>query len=165
MTKKIFDSAYAYCDETGEFLDFAYEDEKEYFQEFLNVLIEKYEKQYKTSVERLALVGRVGLWNGSPVGGKIISANANPIEHMGEVDRLTVEIDDEGLLTLYGGHHDGVHRMNLYLLTDNKLKNVVPDYYHYREQGYEDMERIYENLKPLKVTSTITGAYYGQQAS
>lgn len=144
--------------------DTAYQDEKDYFMEFLQSLIKSYEKRYRTTVERIALVGRVGLWNGSPVGGRIIDIDDNPIEYMGNVDNVDVTVDEEGVITIHGHHHDGTHSMNIYLLTENKLQKVAPDYLRFGDYDYRDMERIYENLKPLKM-GKVGIEYYGSYAS
>lgn len=130
--------------------DVAYEDEKDYFMEMLRSLIEGYEKRYRTTVDYIALVGRVGLWNGSPIGGRILQVDDNPIEYMGEVDNIEVTVDEDGLITINGYHHDGCHQMNLYILTKNKLKKVAPDFLNYGDYDYHEMERIYEQLNPLK---------------
>lgn len=80
------------------------------------------EKRYRTTVETIGLVGRVGLWNGSPVGGRLLRADRNPIEFMGDVDRVEATIEEDGTLAIRGYHHDGCHYMNIYLPTENKLK-------------------------------------------
>src|SRR5690625_5049798 len=108
-----------------------YEDELSYFFEFLNECINEYEKRYKTAIKHVAMAGHVGRWNGSPIGGRILSVDENPILHMGDVDKIEVRVDDDGVITLYGYHHDGTHKMNLYLLSENKLKRVMPDYLYY----------------------------------
>lgn len=144
--------------------NFAYDEEKMYFMEFLEILIKNYEKRYRTSVDYLGLVGRVGLWNGNPVGGRIIKSTNNPIEFMGNVDIIDVVLDDNGLITIRGYHHDGIHLMNLYLLTENKLKKVAPDFLRYGEYGHLEMEKIHKELRPLKAGKTGVG-YYGSYAS
>lgn len=141
-----------------------YEDEKNYFMEFLQNLIQNYEKQYRTTVECIGLVGRVGLWNGSPVGGRILNVDSNPIECMGQVDDVDVTVDEEGIITINGHHHDGSHRMNLYLLTKNKLRKVAPNYLHYGDYSYHEMENIYDNLKPLKA-GKVGIQYYGSYSA
>jgi hypothetical protein len=137
-----------------------YECEKDYFMECLQSLIQAYEKRYRTTVDSIGLVGRVGHWNGSPVGGRIIDVNQNPIEFMGSVDDVEVTVDKDGVIRIHGYHHDGSHCMNLYLLTENKLRKVTPDYLQYGDYNYRDMEVIYEQLKPLKM-GKIGVEYYG----
>jgi|SRR5690625_3365857 len=159
MTKILFNS----MDYVGEFgWDYlAYEEGSMYFNDFLQKLIEQYENQYKTDVLSLGIVGRVGLWNGNPVGGKIIDRSENPLNHMGSVDHIDVEVEEDGTITINGHHHDGTHRMNLYLLTRNKLRKTAPYYLDYRENHYEEIETIYEKLKPLKAKASLVNGFYG----
>lgn len=153
---------------TLEWCQDTYENEMSYFMSFMNAMIEAYEKRYRTTVVNIALAGRIGLWNENPIGGKIINATGNPLEHMGRVDTVEVEVDEEGLITINGHHHDGTHRMNIFLLTENKLKKVSPNFLEYGEFDVEDIESIYEKSAPLKMNNTgvgFYGAYKNQQAS
>ena len=121
----------------------AFEDDKSYFMGLLN-------KALPTNVERIGIVGRVGLWNATPIGGRIIECHQNPLEYMGNVDRIEAELDREGVVTICGYHHDGVHRMNLFLLDEEDLRELAPAYWHTGEQSPLDMEAIWEGLDPLK---------------
>ena len=161
MTKTIFDSS----NFVGEDSYFAYEDDRDFFFEFLNELITNYEKRYRTEVIGLRLGGTVGRWNGNPIGGKIIAVDSNPIEQMGSVETVEVVVEDDGVITILGHHHDGTHRMNIYLLTENKLKQVSPSYLNHNQVDYEDMERMVEHLKPLKCSQKVVESYYGPKAA
>lgn len=131
--------------------EMTYEDEISYIQKLIEKSIRHYEKRYRTTVRYLGIVGRLGLWNGNPVGGRIIYRHQNPLQFMGDVDRIEVTLDEDGLITILGHHHDGTHEMNLYVLTDNKLKKIAPNFFRYGESNYKDMERIYEELYPLRI--------------
>ena len=124
--------------------DSALEENKSYFMELLNEAISD------SGVERIGIVGRVGLWNATPIGGRIIECHQNPLDYMGNVDRVEVELDREGVVTICGYHHDGVHRMNLFLLDEEDLRELAPAYWHTGEQSPLDMEAIWEGLDPLK---------------
>ena len=137
MTKTIFDSS----NFVGEDSYFAYEDDRDFFFEFLNELITNYEKRYRTEVIRLGLGGTVGRWNGNPIGGKIIAVDSNPIEQMGSVETVEVVVEDDGVITILGHHHDG------------------------NQVDYGDMERMVEHLKPLKCSQKVVESYYGPKAA
>ena len=145
---------------TIEFSQMQWESEKDYFLNYLYEEVDRYEKRYKTSVTHFALVGKVGLWNGSPVGGKLIDYNENPLEHMGRVDEIEVVLNDDKTFTILGHHHDGAHRMDIYFMTENKLNKVVPDFVDYGSYDYEDIERIYDTYSPFKATS-VCANYFG----
>lgn len=127
----------------------AWEDEKDYFKSFLDEEIKKYEKRYNTTVEYIALAGRVGLWNGSPVGGRMIYRDENPLEYMGDVDSIEISIGEDRVITLLGHHHDGTHEMHIYFITENKVKQLINDD---GQWDYRDFEKIYEEFSPLKLT-------------
>ena len=146
--------------DTIEFSQMDWEAEKNHFFNYLQKEMERYEKRYKTSVTHFALVGTVGRWNGSPIGGKLIDYNENPIDHMGRVDEIEVVLNEDKTFTILGHHHDGTHRMDIYFMTENKLNKVVPDFVDYGNYDYQDIERIYEEYKPFKAT-TICADYYG----
>lgn len=145
---------------TIEFSQMDWESEKKYFMSYLEEEMEKYEKRYKTVVTHIALIGTVGRWNGSPVGGKLIYCNENPLEHMGNVDDIEVTLNDDKTFTVLGYHHDGCHRMDIHFMTENKLNKVAPDYLTYGDYDYQDIERIYEEYKPFKATA-ICANYFG----
>lgn len=126
--------------------DSAFKEDKSHFMELLNKAMD----DSTLDVERIGIVGRVGLWNANPVGGRIIECHQNPLDYMGNVDRVEVELDREGVVTICGHHHDGVHRMNLFLLDEEDLRELAPAYWHTGEQSPLDMEAIWEGLDPLK---------------
>ena len=130
-----------------------WDDEKSYFMEFLNEQIKAYEKRYNTTVEKIALAGHVGLWNGSPVGGTAFDVENNPLERMGNVDDVEVSVLEDNTIELSGHHHDGSHRMNIYFLTGNKLNQLDREWNSsYFDFDYSHFEFIYENFKPLTLT-------------
>lgn len=120
-----------------------WECEKEYFAEFLQEVVRSYEKRYRTKITHFALAGKVGIWNGSPIGGCFLKVNENPLEKMGNVDDIEVYVDDNGEMTILGHHHDGSHRMGIYLINE-KLYDQL------EEQDYKAFEWIYDNRKPIK---------------
>lgn len=135
------------------FDEFEWEAQREEFQMFLDEKIKKYEKQYKTLVSAIALVGQVGRWNGNFIGGRFIPLNDDPLDYMGDdIEDIEVKIADDGEILIYGHHHDGTHIMSIYLLTERMLERIAPNYLQYGEYSYTEMERIYKELKPLKIT-------------
>lgn len=138
----------------------AWEDEKAYFGSFLADAISAYEKRYRTTVEMIALAGSVGLWNGSPIGGKFLNTDDNPLEHMGDVDDIDVYIADDHEVTLRGHHHDGTHRMCIYFLPTALYENL-------RDRDYEAFQWLYGNRKTLKANSAkgFFGGYQTGEAS
>lgn len=128
-------------------------DEKSYFMEYLDDQIKAYEKRYKTTVQKIALVGHVGRWNGSFVGGRMLETDDNPLEKMGDVDDVEVSVLENNMIQVSGHHHDATHRMNIYFLTENKLNQVDKDWNSsYFDFDYSHFEFIYENFKPLALT-------------
>jgi len=80
-----------------------------------------------------------------------------------DVDEIEVEVNDNGYIQILGHHHDGTHRMNLYLVTDKDLKSMK-EYKEYERIGYEvldDIEvigKVVEELEPLKLR--VENGYY-----
>lgn len=137
---------------TVQWSESAWEDEKNYFSELLTGAISAHEKRYGTDIVHIALAGRVGLWNRTPIGGLLLKADANPIDYMGQVDAISVVQEDNGVITINGHHHDGTHRMHVYLLSENMLNKINPEW----DSAYSglveaDFETIYETRKPLKL--------------
>lgn len=133
-------------EDTIEWSESRWEDEKDYFMSFFREVVAKYEKRYKTKIEKFALAGTLGLWNGNPRAGKIVTAVRNPLDFMTSVEDVTVHIDDDGLIEIQGHHHDGTHRMNIYLLPNSvvdKLEAMGLD-------EVEEIEWILDNRKPIK---------------
>ena len=125
----------------------AWEDEKGYFNSFLQEAIQNYEKRYRTTVSEVVLAGTVGLWNGSPVGGRIVNMNHSILEQLGDVDVTEVYADTDGAITLHGLHHDGMHRMQIYLLTERKFSA----YMNHWHESPEFFEAICKQEKPLSI--------------
>lgn len=138
----------------------AWEDEKRYFMDFLQSEIKQYEKRYKTNVECIALVGRVGLWNGNPVGGRMLSWDENPLECMGRVDEVDVRVEKDGSLFISGHHHDGSHAMQIYFLSENKLNKLDREWDAcWFDFDANHFEQIYNDFKPLKLTKSGRAFY------
>lgn len=125
-----------------QFSESCWDSEKEYFEDFLNEVVRNYEKRYRTTITHFALAGTVGIWNGRPIGGRFIRVNENPLEKMGNVDDVEVYIEDDGEITILGHHHDGSHRMGIYLINE-KLYDKLED------QDYQAFEWIFANRKPI----------------
>ena len=138
--------------DTIQFAQYYWEDEVEHFYSFVYSEKEKYEKRYKTEIIGLALSGRVGLWDGSPVGGKIV--DFNNIFQM-DVDDIDVTVEEGDIICINGHHHDGCHHMNLYFLTESNMKkSKIWKTYNYGGFGEfegDEIEQIYDNLTPLKL--------------
>ncbi|MDX5853611.1 hypothetical protein SIM22_05770 [Bacillus cereus group sp. BfR-BA-01363] len=145
---------------TIEWSEFAWNEMKQNFMDYLQTEIERYEKRYKTNVERIALVGHVGRWNGSFVGGRMLSCDENPLECMGNVDNIDVSVDEDGSLFISGHHHDGSHAMQIYFLSENKLNKLDREW----DAGWFDFdanhfEQVYNDFKPLKLTKSGRAFY------
>ena len=131
-----------------------WESETDYFNNVLEFEKNKYEKRYKTEVLELVLCGKVGLWNGSCVGGKLVSFN-NPIS-MGDVDDIEVTIEEDRTIVASGHHHDGSHHMFLYFLTESAMKKagIFNTYEYYGADNFtaDDYEAIFDKLNPVKLS-------------
>lgn len=138
--------------DTIRFSEDCWNDEKLHFMEKINEAIERHEKRYGTDIVHIALVGKIGLWNGSPIGGVVFGISENPLEKMGNVDEVEVVRSENGTITILGHHHDGTHRMHVYLLSEKMLDKINP-YWNssYFDWSPEDMIRIYETKQPLKI--------------
>lgn len=131
-----------------------WDDEKHNFGYFMKDEIQRYEKRYNTTVLEVALCGRMGLWNGSPVGGRIIKNN--DFLDMGNVDSVDATVDKDATIVVNGHHHDGTHHMSYYFLTKNSM-NKIGVLTKYQNEGigafdYMDFEKMYETLKPIKLS-------------
>jgi len=110
---------------TIEFDNDAWNDEKEYFIDFIKDEIAKYEKRYKTNVIGVALIGTVGLWTGNHFGGKVYSVSSINTILNSNVDDIEVVIDRHSrVISIRFIHHDGTHRMKIYFITNGKLKKA-----------------------------------------
>lgn len=132
----------------------AWDSEIDFFNNVLAFEKNKYEKRYKTDVLELVLCGKVGLWNGSCVGGKLVSFD-NPIS-MGDVDDIEVTMDEDRTLVVSGHHHDGSHHMFLYFLTESSMKKagIFNTYEYYGADNFtaDDYEAIFDKLNPVKLS-------------
>lgn len=97
--------------------------ETKYFSHFMQDYINEFEIRFNTEVIGFALAGSVGLWNGAKEGGDVydLSHLSSKILSMGKVDEIDVVIEDDRTITIRGSHHDGVHYMNIYLITNRRL--------------------------------------------
>lgn len=117
------------------------------------------ERTYKTSVTHIGMIGSVGTWRGNFVGGKIIDCTKNPLEHMSNVDTIEVVIRN-GIITINGYHHDGMHSFDLYLLTENKFKKYAPDFLTDGYYTHEDLSAIKENTAALRHYTVKQKSYF-----
>lgn len=132
----------------------AWNDEKTYFMGKIQEAIEAHENRYGTDIVKISLAGKLGLWDGNPVGGNLFNYNENPLEKMGDVDEVSVERAEDGTITILGHHHDGTHRMHVYLLSEQMLDKINPDWNScYGGLDVDDFKKIYEKRKPLKIKS------------
>ncbi len=137
----------------------SWDDEMDYFKEFLNSLKDSFEKRYRTTVQELAIVGSLGRWNGRVVAGKIGNFD-NPIS--GSWDDIAVKADDNGYLYIEGQHHDGTDRVYFYFLTDSSMKRagIFGEYDMYGADGFgaDEFEKIDASLNPVKIPNK--NSYY-----
>jgi hypothetical protein len=142
-----------------------WQDEKNYFFEMLQESINQYEKRYKTDIIGIALIGSVGLWNGNPSGGKIY--DIKDIENILSMDVDDIEVvSEDGTITIFGHHHDGSHCMNIYFITENKLRKAGL-FSEYEQCGIdsinyiEAIEKLSNTLTPVKEVK----GYFGVSAA
>lgn len=126
---------------------------------FLNLQedIERYEKRYRTTVEKIAMVGRLGLWHGRPIGGTMLSKKVNPLNKLSDMNEIVVRINNDHQFEISGSHHDGTHEFQLYFITPGIAKRNNIDMHN---PIAHDMELIFNRLKPFKL-STHSLEYYG----
>lgn len=121
---------------------------KQMFSEFLQAEIAHYERVHRTQVFHICLAGTVGRWNGKFVGGKHLNFDANPLDCMGNVDDITVQVDEQRVIDILGHHHDSTHSMNIYLISDSL-------YNRWDNKGYFDTPEFYEwlveNRRPVRL--------------
>ncbi|MFW6015476.1 MAG: hypothetical protein ACOCRK_03500 [bacterium] len=139
--------------------NFAWEDEKHYFLEFITQEIKKYETKYKTCVLGVGLIGKIGLWNGKHFGGRIIDIENLEDELLSmEVDAISAEIEEDGLLAIKAYHHDGMHYFNLHFITENKLTrcSLLEEYYisSFHNFDIEDLVLLSKNSSPIKIAKS-----------
>lgn len=139
----------------------AWEDEKGYFKDYLDKVVADYEKENKAVVTDIGLIGSVGVWTGNHLGGTIIEGHENPLEHMGDVDDIEVVAHEDGQIQILGHHHDGTHRMNIYLLTEDVLEKYAPDYLTFGDYGVEDLKKIADNTKSITFDH-VAKKYFGE---
>ena len=131
----------------------------DYFNSFVSSLKNAYEKRYRTKVMELALIGRVGRWNGS--------CSAGAIRAFGDIipsgwDDFELSVDEGGYLFVRGHHHDGSDWMLFYFLTESNMKKAGVfhkyDYYGVDSFDCEDFEKLSDVLNPVKVP--VSNGYY-----
>ena len=137
-----------------QYFNMDWEDEVDYFKSFLSECIEKYEKQYNTTVLEVALCGTVGLWNGKFVGGKI-TTNNNVLASSNSIESIEVFVNDNKEINIQFNHHDGSHSMGIYFITRNTLKKTgyLSSYNEYGDRALDAdfFEKLYEAKLPLKL--------------
>jgi len=121
---------------------------KQYFGEFVQSLVSAHEKRYNSSTSYIALAGTVSLWKGGLTGGRVLNFDQNPLDCMGEVDEIDVIVEDDGTLTIRGYHHDGVHHMHLYIITDSAIEKLERKDLWDTPDGYA---HIVATRKPVKL--------------
>ena len=123
-------------------------DVKDYFREFVTSLVTAHEKRYNSSTSYIAMAGHLGLWHGSPVGGKVINYDQNPLDCMGKVDEIDVIVGENNEIVIRGYHHDGVHHMQLYIITDAAIEKLETKGLWDTPEGYQ---HIVSTRKPVKL--------------
>ena len=140
--------------ENIEFSQDQWEQDYEYFKEFLDDSIKNFEKRFKTEVLEVALCGKVGLWNFSPIGGMIVEDYL--VFNFGEsIDMIDVIVEEDSSIIIKGHHHDGTHSMGIYFITNAVLKGTGYKGAYEREGASaldaNFFEKLYEKRKPLKL--------------
>lgn len=149
-------------DDTIEWSLDSWEDEKEYFLDYLRKEMAAYERRYRTTVTHIGMIGSVGVWTGNHVGGKLIRHDENPLDHMGRVDIVRVHLDSDNTLRIDGVHHDGTHCMTIHFLTENKLSKMAPSVLEWSDDySADDIINIHNNDKAFKV-SRIFDEYFSR---
>lgn len=123
----------------GELLRDMWEEERGYFASFIEQEIDKKESKGEM-VEGIFLIGNVGKWDGTKFGGKYVE-NASEVLDIASVDEIEVEVDDERVIDVKGIHHDGTHRMNIYIVTDGDIKRMGLEEV-FDEEGIEGLEEV-----------------------
>lgn len=141
------------CEEI-EFSQDQWEQDYEYFKEFLDDAIKKFQKRFKTEVLEVVLCGKVGLWNGSPIGGAVVKDSL--VFNFGDsVDSIDVVVEEDCSINIQGHHHDGTHSMGIYFVTNSVLKDTGYKGAYERDGASaldaDFFEKLYEKRKPLKL--------------
>lgn len=144
-----------------EFSQSYWDDEKQYFAEFLKNEIKAFEKRYRTKVLEVALCGHLGLWNGRPIGGKI--STIDNILEIPSVDTVEVIVNETREITIQCSHHDGAHCFGIYFITASTLKLLgyksIYDYEGKTGLDYKFFESLYKNRSALKLP--VNSQYFG----
>lgn len=137
------------------------ENEIEYFKNYLKEEIAIFEKRYHTIVLEVAICDTNGLWNSSPIGGKIIDIDS-PLNING--DNIEVSLDKYGFICVTGSYHNRAYEMCYYFLTESSLKRtgLFSKYEHYGASEFTryDFEKIYNRLNPVKLSKYNTHYQY-----
>lgn len=141
--------------ENIEFSETQWDSECEYFKDFLKESVKSFEKRYNTEVLEIALCGKVGLWNRSPIGGKIVE-DFNVFNFGGSLDSIDVYVEEDYSINIQGHHHDGSHNMGIYFITNSVLKDTGYKGAYEREGisalDADFFESLYEKRKPFKIS-------------
>ena len=143
-------------------IDYLHDDYLDDLNELTHLVldIEKaYEKRYNTSITDIVVVGRLGLWNGNPIGGKHCGRSMSQHVFLADGCDTEVFIEADNTITIEFAHHDGRHSMQIYFLTESKKMRLGldedSDYW-----DYKDYERIYNDATPVKAGKEFL-EYYG----
>ena len=132
-----------------------WDEEKAFFEEFLRNSIESFEKRFKANVLEVAICGKVGLWSGTRIGGRIIS-NCDVFSFGSDIENYNVSIDDDRSIYIEGNHSDGVHSMGIYFITESVLRSTgyLSNYNYERVNAfdYNFFKKIYASKNPLKLS-------------
>lgn len=101
--------------------EYDWEDSNNYFFDMMREIRDTYEKRYDTIVTWL-FYGTVGVWTGNHDGGTI--KGYNELFSTFSCDDMEVGGDEHHVMEFQYHHHDGTHIMNLYPITESKMKKA-----------------------------------------
>lgn len=135
------------------------EDEMEYVKEELNSLLDRFEKRYRTAVEEVVLAGTVGTWRGRFPGGTRIGNNFDEVfSKFSNYYRIVIRVNENNELELQLYHHDGVHYMNVYFITESRAERLgIDSVYSYDD--YALYEKILDKLNAVKADKRLKQAF------
>ena len=140
-------------------IQMAIEEDIEYTAKELHQLVERFENRYRTTVRAIALGGLVGTWRGHFQGGKMIGDDPEKAFYaFDNCEIIRVGIDEDSLVEFESIHHDGKHRMNLYVLTNNQLQKMgLSD--DFSLWDYSEYETLVDEGSPAKADKVFKSAF------
>lgn len=141
-------------DNTIDYAPDSWVDEKTYFSEFLKKCQNHYRRETGKKATKIVLCGSVGTWQGDFTGGKVVEKDGHPFD--ASYDRLYVTLDVYGDVTVCFSHHDGTHRMGLFLFTATELNELTREV----EKEYEIFDRILKDGLGMKVNAHMAPGYF-----